>query len=334
MSNRKPNLFIVGAPKCGTSALAEYLKQHPQVFICEPKEPFFWSSDYPGLQARHGMDSLERYLSLFENATASQTMIGEGSTNYLRSEVAIREIMEFNPDAKFIVMLRNPVEVVHAFHSEVSFSYIENEPDFEKAWRLQESRANGKNLPPNCEAPQFLQYSQVASYASQIESFFDLVPEDQRQVIIFDDFKADNAGVFKQTQEFLGLELFHKEEFERVNAAHGHRSKLVAKLVLDPPNWLRPVVEQARKYARQQQGGWIDQVKHWFRKPQKRTPLSNELRTELADHFRQDVERLSQTLDRDLTHWVDGSGKTSTASNAVDATKSANHAERTLQEVG
>ena len=311
MPKRKPNLFIVGAPKCGTSALAEYLKQHPQVFICEPKEPFFWSSDYPGLRARHQMDSPQRYVSLFENANDSHAMIGEGSTNYLRSKVAIRNIMKFNPDAKFIVMLRNPVEVVHAFHSEVSFSYIENEPDFEKAWRLQESRAEGNDLPPNCEAPQFLQYSQVASYASQIESFFGLVPEAQRHVIIFDDFKADNAAVFEQVQEFLGLELFHKDEFERVNAAHGHRSKLVAKLVLDPPAWLRPLVEKARSYARQHQGGWINKVKHWFRKPQARTPLSDGLRSELEDHFRADVERLSEILDRDLTHWVSDSSKPS-----------------------
>lgn len=305
MSERRPNLFIVGAPKCGTSALAEYLKQHPQVFICEPKEPFYWSSDYPGLRRRHGMDSLERYLSLFDEATDEHAMIGEGSTNYLRSEVAIQEIVNFNSDARFIVMLRNPVEVAHAFHSEVLFSYIENEPDFETAWRLQGARQQGKQLPPRCEAPQFLQYSAVASYAGQIERFFDLVPESQRHVIIFDDFKSDNAAQFKQVQQFLELELFEKEQFERVNAAHGHRSELLAKLVLNPPAWLQPFVEQARSHARKYQGGMLSKLKLWLRKPHARKPLSLEFHEELCEHFRDDVKHLSGLLDRDLTHWVD-----------------------------
>ena len=306
MPDRKPNLFIVGAPKCGTSALAAYLAEHPQIFICEPKEPFYWSADYPSLRKRHGMDSLEKYQQLFAAAKPEHTILGEGSTNYLRSEVAIREIRKFNPDAKFVVMLRNPVEVVHAFHSEVHFSYIENEPDFEKAWRLQESRRGGQNLPAECEAPQFLQYAEVAKYGQQIERFFDLVPGSQRRVIIFDDFKSDNAKAFKETQQFLGVEIFHKDSFERVNAAHGHRNRFIAKLVLDPPPLLRPFVEAARRFARRHRGGLIDKAKSLFRKPIQRAPLSAEFRTELEDHFRADVERLSGLLERDLTHWVGG----------------------------
>ncbi|MDH3716484.1 MAG: sulfotransferase [Planctomycetota bacterium] len=309
MNSPKPNLFVVGAPKCGTSALTAYLDQHPQVFICDPKEPFFWSSDYPGLRRRHGMNSLECYLRLFADVTASHLVIGEGSTNYLRSSEAIPQILEFNPDARFIAMLRNPIEVVHAFHSEICFSYIEDVEDFETAWRLQGARQRGESMPRRCEAPQFLQYADVASYAPQIERFLDLIPASQRHVIVFDDFAADTAGVFQETQRFLGLEPIAKDSFERVNAAHAHRSQLIASLVLDPPPLLRPVVSGMRQLARQQKGGWIDKAKRWMRRSQKRTPLAAELRRELADFFCDDVQRLSELLDRDLTHWVEPDSK-------------------------
>ena len=304
MISTKPNLFVVGAPKCGTSALTAYLDHHPQVFICNPKEPFFWSSDYPGLRRRHGMNSLSAYTALFADATDEHLVVGEGSTNYLRSSDAIPQILDFNPEARFIAMLRNPVEVVHAFHSELLFSYIEDVAEFETAWRLQEARQRGESIPRRCEAPQFLQYAEVASYCPQVERFFELVPASQRQVIVFDDFASDTAGVFQETQRFLGLEPMAKESFERVNAAHVHRSQLIARLVLNPPPPLRPVVNGLRRLARRQKGGWIDKAKHWMRRPQKRTRLTAEFRRELADFFYDDVQRLSGLLDRDLMHWV------------------------------
>jgi hypothetical protein len=180
-------------------------------------------------------------------------------------------------------------------------------------------------MPRHCEAPQFLQYADVASYAPQIERFCDLVPASQRHVIVFDDFAADTAGVFVETQRFLGLEPIAKDSFERVNAAHVHRSRLIARLVLDPPPLVRPVVHGVRRLARRQKGGWIAMAKHWMRRPQKRTPLAAEFRRELADVFRDDVQRLSELLDRDLMHWVMPDSK-------ATVSESAEHNASALQE--
>ncbi len=307
MSSKIPNTFIIGAPKCGTSAMAAYLNQHPNVFLCDPKEPFFWSGDYPMLQELHNVTDMQRYLELFAPANAEHSVVCEGSTNYLASKVAVERIMDFNPNAKFLVMLRNPVDVAHAFHSECLFAYIEHEPDFEKAWSLQDERLSGHRLPKGCIAPQFLQYRDVASYAGQLERFFDLVPAENRTVMIFDDFAADNAGAFQETLEFLDLPTFEKESFERVNASHDHKFPLFSKLVLDPPAPLKPVVETIRVTARQFKGGWVDQAKHWFRKPTKRSPLTPEFRAELCEYFTEDVRKTSEILGRDLCHWVGAS---------------------------
>lgn len=303
MNKNHPNTFILGAPKSGTTSLAAYIEEHPNVFISKPKEPFYWSHDYPGLKRRHEMNSLENYLALFEFATEEHQIIGEGSTNYLRSEVAIEEILKFNPDAKFIAMLRNPVEVVHAFHAEVLFSYIETESDFEKAWSMQEDRKNGKHIPEGCEAPQFLQYRAVASYHRQVQRLMQLVPEEQRMIIVFDDFKADCAATFQKVLKFLDLPEFEKTDFPKVNAAHGHRFPALSKLVLDPPAWAAPAMNRVRKSLRGK-SGWVAKLKSNLRKPQQRDELRPEFRTQLCREFTTEVRNLSALLKRDLGHWV------------------------------
>ena len=310
---KKPNLFIIGAPKSGTSALAAYLDEHPNVFISNPKEPFFWSTDYPGLRERQQLESVDDYLQLFNGAKDQHEIIGEGSTNYLRSETAIANILKFNPQAKFIVMLRNPVEVAHAFQSECLFAFIERVEDFETAWGLQATRASGNQVPDGCLAPQFLQYGRVASYADQIERLFELVPERQRKVILFDDFRDDNAGTYREVQEFLELPLFEKSEFQRVNAAHGHRSKLVANLILNPPRALKPAVELLRRVLRSEnKNSWTARLKARFRKAEKRKPLSPEFRSELEHFFAADVMKLELLLNRDLSNWLPESVRTPT----------------------
>lgn len=303
MNKNYPNTFILGAPKSGTTSLAAYIAEHPNVFISKPKEPFYWSHDYPELKRRHDMSSLENYLALFESATQAHQVIGEGSTNYLRSEVAIQEILSFNPAAKFIAMLRNPVEVVHAFHAEVLFSFIETEPDFEKAWAMQEDRKNGKLIPRGCEAPQFLQYRAVASYHQQVQRLIQCVPEEQRMIIIFDDFKTDCAATFQRVLRFLDLPEFTKTDFPKVNAAHGHRFPALSKWVLDPPARVAPAINRVRKLLRGK-GGWVAKLKSNLRKPQQRDDLRAEFRAQLCREFATEVRNLSALLKRDLSHWV------------------------------
>lgn len=304
-SATRPNTFIIGAPKCGTSAMAAYLSEHPHVYLCAPKEPFYFSSDYPQLQTLHDVTNLDRYLELFKSATSQHSIICEGSTNYLASKVAVKNVLAMDSDAKFLVMLRNPVDVVHAFHSELLFSYIENEPNFEKAWGLQQQRAKGECLPADCIAPKFLQYRDVASYAGQLKRFFDLVPEKNRKVIIFDDFAQDNAALYAETLAFLDLPTFEMDSFERVNASHDHRFPGFSKLILDPPTPLKPIVDSLRFTARKFKGGWVDQAKHMLRKPTKRQPLSPAFRQRLCEEFKQEIIQTSALLNRDLTHWTD-----------------------------
>jgi hypothetical protein len=108
---RKPNFFIIGAAKCGTTSLSVWLGGHPQIFMSSMKEPHFFNND-----DRQAIRTLDDYEALFWSATEEHIAIGEASVWYLSSADAVPAILQYQPEAKFIVMLRNPVEMAPALH--------------------------------------------------------------------------------------------------------------------------------------------------------------------------------------------------------------------------
>ena len=140
---RKPDFFIVGAPKCGTTALCDYLNQHPQVYVSANKEPFYFGSDLPG----HLDWTQQNYLALFE--PAGERTCGEASVWYLYSKSAAQEIRTFNPEARIIIMLRNPVEMAYAMHNQGLYNLTEDIEDFDEAVKATERRSQGLDIPAN-----------------------------------------------------------------------------------------------------------------------------------------------------------------------------------------
>ena len=190
MSNVKgPNFFIVGAPKSGTTSLFEYLSTHPNVFTPKMKEPHFFSDD---LAAGREIHTLKEYLLLFEKIVEGETAIGEASTGYLYSSVAAENIKKFNPEAKIIAILRNPVDMIYSLHSQFYYAFIECEKNFIKAWRLQDKRLSGYAIPRNCKVPEVLQYRKMAKYDEQIKRLFNTFPKEQIKIIISQNNKKRN----------------------------------------------------------------------------------------------------------------------------------------------
>src|SRR5579863_2299196 len=154
MRTPPPDFVIVGAPKCGTTSLYATLKRHPQIFLSPAKEPHFFARDYPN---RRDMQDVRDYNRLFVRAKPFQ-LRGEASVLYLSSQTAIADILQVRPDAKCIVLVRDPVQMYVSWHNECMKSLDEDETDLEKAWMLQEQRAMGKRIPRLCKEPGFLQY--------------------------------------------------------------------------------------------------------------------------------------------------------------------------------
>lgn len=301
--SRRPNFFILGAPKCGTTALSEYLREHPRVFMSMPKEPHFFCTDFDYYFAP-GERTEEHYLGLFAEAGDEHLAIGEASVWYLYSRTAAANIAAFDPEARVIVMLRNPVEMMPSLHSQLVYTVDEDERDPVRAWRLQDDRRAGRNLPPTVRVPEFLQYGAACSLAPQVERVFATFPRERVKVIVFDDFRADPGAVYRETLAFLGVPDDGRTEFPRVNPNTVHRAPAVARLTQRPP---RAAVAAARAFKRVtgvRKLGVMQRIRSRNRVEAERPPLPPAFTAELADFFRPDVARLSELIGRDLTHWT------------------------------
>lgn len=300
-----PNFHILGAPKSGTSAMCAYLDDHPNVFMSDPKETMFWASDYPGIQKQMpGLKTMDDYLKLFSNCTEEHSIVGEATTYYLMSSVAVRHILEFNPDSRFLVMLRNPIDFAPAFHNEKRFDRIEDVADFNTAWDLQQERAAGHHIPPSCCQPEFLQYGNVGAFGSQVTQLKKLVDPDKLEIILFDDFTADTRATYVQILNFLDLQDDGRTEFPRVNERKAPRFQSLNALYHTNNSLLRHIVHGVRSRARH-----IAPLRNLWKavesKPREKTKLSAQTRSKLVEYFEDEIRLLSDSLGRDLSHWLD-----------------------------
>jgi hypothetical protein len=298
----RPNFFIAGAPKCGTTALYEYLLSHPQVFLPSLKEPHFFSRD---LITHKYVRSLEEYTNLFAEASPEQLRVGEASASYLLSTAALPAIREFEPKARIIAMFRNPVDVVHSFHSQLLYWSEETEPNFERAWNLQERRRQGIDVPRTCREPFWLQYHDVGRFGTQAQRLFSVFPADQVKVILFDDFAASPQRVYEEVIDFLGIDRDQRTEFPRINENKRARLSWLRDLYRKPPPFL---LQGFRQVKQTPVGKYAIELKEWIvginTVRERRLPLSAAFRAELVETFKDEVALLAEILRRDLSHWT------------------------------
>ena len=306
--SRIPDLFIIGAPKCGTTSLFEYLKGHPQVFMSSVKEPNYFARDLafdPSDQSmRYGRDEA-RYLALFDGAGDAK-WAGEGSTRYLYSHDAPQLIKAASPDARIVAMVRNPVEMAHSLYEHKVAAGTEDVADFAQALTAENDRQAGRRIPPHSN-PKLATYRDRARFGEQLARWFDLYGHDRVHVIVLEDMVADPTGQFRRLLQFLEVDPgWRPASFATHNVAHGTRSKALQSVLLSRPmQWaawraLPQVVGDAR--ARQ----LVSRFSHspLRRRTIVREPIAPDLRRELEDDLMPDVKLLSTQLGRDMgTLW-------------------------------
>ena len=264
-----------------------YLASHPEIHFCEPKEPYFWSDDLSGIRDRFGVSSLDAYLKLFGNRKIHHQVSGEGSTVYLYSKNAVRSIVDFQPQAKFVSLLRSPVELSYALYMQEVLSGNEDVLSFEDAWKLQEERANGQSLPANCFEPQLLQYRRFASLGSQVERLLDEAPSQNILLLLFDDFRESPRHSYQQILEFLGVSDDGRDSFPKINAASKARM-----------NWLRNLLRtryarKATQFVKRNLGSKLTRnlvatKQKMTSRVEEREPLSESFRLHLISEFTDD----------------------------------------------
>jgi len=295
----KPNFFIVGAAKCGTTSLFNYLRAHPAVFMPENKEPNYFCGDliahWPdGAPFRVG--TLAEYEALF-SAAPPHALTGESSVFYLYSKVAIGQIMAHNTNAKIIAMLRNPIEAVRSLHAYHWSNHLEDVADFEQAWRLQDARLEGRRLPPGWPYPQLLQYGAQYCYAPQVRRILAQVPREQCLFLVFEEFFADPSRHFARVLDFLGLPPDPaRTTFPVVNQTIGLRSARLGRLLRQPP----PVLMALRSAAHAVGFHPMRALQRFNQVAGHRPLLRESFRAELEEYFSEDVAELEKLLARRL----------------------------------
>lgn len=310
-----PSLFIVGHSKSGTTALAKFLGEHPGVFMSSPKEPNYFARDFTRdvTEGPFAERSEGAYLGLFAGARPDQ-VAGEASACYLYSKVAAQEIAAFEPEAKIVIMLREPVSFLHSYHLQKLKNPLpgaEDIRDFEQALAAEEDRKQGRRLPPHCRVPQLLFYSERVKYAEQVARYLEVFPRENVLVIIYDDFKRDNRAVYDEVLAFLGLDPSFEPEFRDYNKGALVRHKGLqtfmgqlthgqgaGALLHHPVKWLVPAAAR-RKMAR------LAYQRVVFKE---KPILSGDLVARLRDRYRPEVVQVSELLGRDLVReWGYGS---------------------------
>lgn len=300
----RPNFFLIGAPKCGTTAWSTYLGTHPNLLFSDPKETHYFSDDFPN---RTFTGKPDAYAWAFRKARPHHRVIGEGSVWYLYSATAIPRIREYNPDARIMICLRNPADMVYSLHNHFVADNVETETSFERAWTLQEKRASGWTppMPQNNVAAQF-QYRDKGCFSRYVENVYRHFPREQVHVVFFEEFVADPRRAYLDTLRFLGIPDDGRTEFPRVNEARVIYLPRLNRILAARPPWAVRVNSVFKRLLGRPFLPWA-KLRHLTTRPASRSaghaPMPPALRQSLGDEFAADIAQLETVLGRSLDIW-------------------------------
>lgn len=298
---KRPNFFIIGAPKCGTTALAQYLGDHPNIFMSKPKEPNFFTRDFPVYQQY--FKDIDEYEQLFSAAQNHHYAIGEASVWYLYSQTAVSEILSRYPDAKFIALVRNPVDMAMSLHSQMLLMREETVEDFFTAWQLQEKREQGIDIPKLCREPTFLQYRKVCSLGEQVDRLLKITGGKNTKIIFFDDLTQNTRETYVDVLKFLNLEDDGRNEFPIVNANRIYKSSILHLFIIRSPKLLRHVIKPIKKIFGIKRFNFLEKIFNYNTLTKKRHSVSQELRELILRDMEVDVNLLSKISRKNLDKW-------------------------------
>lgn len=289
-ANKKPDFFILGAPKCGTTALSVYLGEHPDIFFSEPKEPNYFTDHARNLRQ---FTSDKDYLHTCFARAADHKIAGEGTTRYLRSPEAVPRILAFQPHAKFIVMLRNPTEMFESLFWQRVYEGKEFSKTPAEAWEKHKViDAKQPRQAGDTDAGE-LRYGEICRTGEQLERLYTQADPSRVHVIFYDDFKHDPNTSYQQTLAFLGIPDDGRKEFSVIHRRKTARSPLVRTLIKKAGK-LKKMLGikrslRANPLVQRIIGG--------------APPMSKKLKKELVTYFTNDIERLEALTSRNLSVW-------------------------------
>lgn len=298
-----PNFLIVGAAKSGTSSLHFYLRQHPEIYMTPDKQTYFFAyegeePELPGpgdeLEVRsHLITHLKDYQAQFAGVTTEKA-IGEACSVYLCDRKAAASIKRHIPDAKLIIILRDPAERAFSSFMHLRREAYEQVSDFHDALQLEDERIrnNWRHL---------WHYRARGYYHQQIQHYLTLFDRSQIRIYLFEDLKNEPQALMKDIFGFLGVDdCFVPDTSGRYNASGIPRSRTLLRLIMRPntlKTMAKPLIPERIRHA----------VKTFVTTSPlslRKQPLPAEARRDLVAGYREDILKLQDLLGRDLSAWL------------------------------
>ena len=291
-SIKKPNFFFVGHTRSGTTSLKEELEQHPEIYFYYPKS---WKKPNGPFGFESSFKNEEEFLDEFRGV--NEKRIGQKRGDYLSCPWAAEGIKKFSPDAKIIMTLRNPINVMYSLHATMLYrETVENIEDFGKALEIEEERKKkyGYKIIPKKYHPHML-YRETVSYPQQVRRYFELFGEENVKVTIFEEYIRNKSTTLRDIFKFLDVD----EKFEiksiNTNAGRKYRNRTIHSAVMTNKFGIRGILRNIPGSAK------------FYRKINnsefKRKPLDPSLRKSLLDDLKKEIDELGLMLKKDLSYW-------------------------------
>lgn len=293
-----PEFYLLGAPKCGTTALYQTLAGHPAIHDAAIKEPAFFALDWP--RARSVSEGAAYHANY---ARAAGVRAIDASTAYFYSAAAVPAILHERPDARFVIVLRNNADMVLSLHNQERVSLHEPEADFGTAWAQSDQRWQGgwKALQAFPHLVCYKEAGRLGHYTAQLKA---QIPPGQLHIVLLDDLKADFRTSWLALLAFLGLDDDGQQAMEVANPAQERRWRTLYWLLLASYGPMGPVKRWIKRVAGINQTRLMKSVGTASLRPVSVKPtMPAELRAEIDAHFASDRALLEQVLQRDLSHW-------------------------------
>lgn len=253
------------------------------------KELYFFDSDLWGRP--EWAPTVEQYLANFSSAGDRQKVIGEATPSYLRSKRAPTEIKSFSPEARIIIMLRNPLDVMYSLHAQALRYGTEPIRSFELALEADKNR----------EGRESVGYWKFTDFPDQIKKYFNVFGRERVHIVVFDDLKKDLGSVCQGTLHFLDVTPYSVPISGTRNANLEARIPGLQQTLAQPSRTLRIISRVLPKQLR------IDisrTLSEWNLVEKPRPPMHYEVKKKLQREFEPKVQELSNLLERDLTEWL------------------------------
>ena len=298
-NNKLPNFLIVGAAKCGTSSLHNYLNQHPDIFMptftpegLKVKEPRFLIKDKVQKRLPKGIWNYQDYKSLFDDVT-NQKAIGESTVLYLYYyQEAIKNIKKYLGDnVKIIIMLRNPIDRAYSAYLFASRTSQENQ-NFKDALVNSRIRFNKDDT----ISPMIL-YKELGLYFDMVKSY--MRSFSNVHVVIYDDFIKQTNIEVQKVFDFLNVNNYQINTNKIINAGGKKWDSGIMKNLLMGDNFLKNGIkilfpQNLRTFFKQE-------LTKLFTSKAKN--MSNSIKKELLQYYKKDIQSLEKLINKDLSKW-------------------------------